>query len=86
MAPQSTYSIDAAHYMADAYWRSMTPEMPFKAFQTAIRLNPNRDDTHLKLGNLYFSEERISEAAVAYEKAVNLWPSTKTRSPLVRHI
>jgi tetratricopeptide (TPR) repeat protein len=77
LAPQSSYSIDAAHYMADAYMALDDPRNAIKAYQTAIRLDPNRDDTHLKLGNLYFSEERYSDAAAAYEKAVHLWPSTE---------
>ena len=77
LAPQSSYSIDAAHYMADAYLALDDPRNAIKANQTAIRLNSNRDDSHLKLGNLFFSEERFSEAAAEYEKAVNLWPSTE---------
>ena len=77
LAPQSSYSIDAAHYMADAYQALDDPKNAVKAYQTAIRLNPNRDDSHLKLGNLYFSEEQFSAAADEYEKAVNLWPSAE---------
>ena len=77
LAPRSTYSIDAAHYMADAYLALDDPKNAIKAYQTAIRLNPNRDDSHLKLGNLFFSEERFSEAVAEYEKAVNLWPSNE---------
>lgn len=77
LAPESSYSIDAALYMADAYLALDDPRNAVKAYQTALRLNPNRDDTHLKLGNLYFSEERFSEAAAEYEKAVNLWPSAE---------
>ena len=77
LAPQSSYSIDAAHYMADAYMALDDPRNAIKAYQTALRLNPNRDDSHLKLGNLYFSEQRYSEAAAEYKKAVNLWPSTE---------
>ena len=77
LAPQSSFSIDAAHYMADAYLALGDAKNAAKAYQTALRLNPNRDDTHLKLGNLYFSQGRFSEASVAYERAVNLWPSTE---------
>ena len=69
LAPQSSYSIDAAHYMADAYLALDDPKNAVKAYQTAIRLNPNRDDSHLKLGNLYFSEERFSEAASRIRKS-----------------
>ncbi len=77
LAPQSSFSVDAAHYMADAYLALGDAKNAIKAYQTALRLNPSRDDTHLKLGNLYFSEKRFSEASVEYERAVNLWPSTE---------
>jgi tetratricopeptide (TPR) repeat protein len=77
LAPQSSFSIDAAHYMADAYLALGDSKNAKKAYQTAIRLNPNRDDSHLKLGNLYYSEGQFSEAAAEYKKAVNLWPSTE---------
>ena len=82
LAPQSSYSIDAAHYMADAYLALDDPKNAVKAYQTAIRLNPNRDDSHLKLGNVYFTEEQFSEAADEYEKAVNLWPNAENRFAL----
>ena len=82
LAPQSSYSIDAAHYMADAYLAIDDPKNAVKAYQTAIRLNPNRDDSHLKLGNLYFTEEQFSEAADEYEKAVNHWPNAENRFAL----
>ena len=55
----------------------MSPEKPYKRTRRPRRLNPNRDDTHLKLGNLHFSEEQYSDAAAAYERAVNLWPSNE---------
>ncbi len=77
LSPLSAYSIDAAHYMADAYQALGDPKNAIKAYQTALRLNPSRDDSHLKLGNLFFSEERFSEATAEYEKAVTLWPSAE---------
>ncbi len=77
LAPQSAHSIDAAHYMADAYLALGDTGNAVKAYQRAQRLDPTRDDTHLKLGNLFFSEERFAEAAAEYEKAVSLWPSTE---------
>ena len=77
LAPQSSFSIDAAHYMADAYIALGDSKNAIKSYKTAIRLNPNRDDSHLKLGNLYYSEEKFSEAAAEYKKAANLWPSAE---------
>jgi tetratricopeptide (TPR) repeat protein len=63
--------------MADAYLALDDTGNTVKAYQRAQRLDPTRDDTHLKLGNLFFSEERFAEAAAEYEKAVTLWPSTE---------
>jgi tetratricopeptide (TPR) repeat protein len=46
-----------------------------KALETTLRFNPYRDDIHTKLGNLYFSEKRYTDAAAEYKKAVELNPS-----------
>ena len=43
LAPQSSFSVDAAHYMADAYLALGDAKNAIKAYQTALRLNPNRE-------------------------------------------
>ncbi len=43
--------------MADAYLALDDTKNAMKAYKTALRLNPYRDDIHIKLGNLYFSEQ-----------------------------
>jgi tetratricopeptide (TPR) repeat protein len=75
LAPNSSYSIDAANYMANAYLALDDAEGAIKSYQTALRLNPYRDDLYNSLGKLYFAEERYHDAAEAYEKAVRIWPS-----------
>ena len=75
LSPGSEYSVDAANYMADAYLALNDTEGAIKAYKTSLRSNPYRDDIHMKLGNLHFAEERYEDAAVAYEKAVNLVPN-----------
>jgi len=74
LAPNSSFSVDAASYMADAHLASEDTEGAIKAYKTALRLNPFRDDIHINLGNLYFAEERYEESGKSYEKAVKLWP------------
>jgi tetratricopeptide (TPR) repeat protein len=75
LAPQSSYSVDAANYMADAHLALDDTEGAIEAYETALSLNPYRDDIYIKLGNLYFAKERYEEAAEAYEKAVKIWSS-----------
>lgn len=77
LAPNSSFSIDAANYMAKAHLALGDTEGAIKSYQTAIRLNPLRDDIYNSLGKLYFAEERYQEAAEAYEKAVKIWPSAQ---------
>lgn len=74
IAPQSENSVAAANYMADAYLKIGEPEKAVNAYKTSISLNPNRDDTYLKLGNLFFSLGRYTEAEAEYTAAVNLNP------------
>jgi len=74
LAPQSQYSVDASNYMANAYLKLNQTEKAIKAYKTSIDLNPYRDDTHITLGNLYFSEKRYKEAEIEYKEAVRLNP------------
>lgn len=75
LSPLSSYSADASHYMANAYLRMNDSENAIKAYQTAIRLHPEREDAYVNLGNLYFSHERYQEAASRYQEAVRINPS-----------
>ena len=72
LSPQSSYAPEAAQYMADAHLALGDNRRAEKALKEGLRLNPYRDDIHVKLGNLYFTEERYSDAVRAYEKAVKL--------------
>jgi len=74
LAPDSPYSVDAAHYMAQAHLNLNEPEKAIKAYQESIRLDPYRDDSHNKLGNLYFSLDRNEDATTQYEAAARLNP------------
>jgi len=77
LAPNASNSVDAASYKADAHIALNDTKGAIKSYKTALRLNPYRDDLNIKLGNLYFSEERYPEATAEYEKAVKLNPSAK---------
>jgi tetratricopeptide (TPR) repeat protein len=75
LAPQSQHAVDASNYTANAYLQMDEPEKAIKAYKTSIELNPYRDDTHITLGNLYFAENRFSEAESEYTEAIRLYPS-----------
>ena len=75
LAPDSGYSVEAANYMAKGYLQLGDTESAIKSYKTAIRLNPQRDDTHIQLGNLLYANERFGEASKEYAQAVNLNPS-----------
>ena len=45
------------------------------AFQAALRLNPDRADTHYNLGNLYNDVNRHAEAVTAYQASLALDPN-----------
>jgi tetratricopeptide (TPR) repeat protein len=75
LAPQSQYAVDASNYMANAYLQLNQPEKAIQAYKTSISLNPYRDDTHIILGNLYFSEKRYRDAENEYKQAIRLNPT-----------
>ena len=70
LAPNSSNSVDAANYMAQAHLQLGDTENAIKAYKTGIRLNPYLDDTHINLANLYFAEGRQEEAVKEYKEAV----------------
>ncbi len=78
----SGYAVDAANYMARAYMALGDSERVIASYETAIRLAPLRDDSHISLGNFLYAEERYEEAARAYEQAVKLNPSANNRFAL----
>jgi Flp pilus assembly protein TadD len=75
LSPQSQYAVDASNYMANAYLQLNQTEKAIQAYKTSISLNPYRDDTHIILGNLYFSEKRYREAENEYKQAIRLNPT-----------
>jgi tetratricopeptide (TPR) repeat protein len=82
LSPNSEYSVKASEYMTNAYLKLDKPDKAIDTLKASLHLNPNRDDIHVKLGNLYFSESRYEEAAREYEKAVAINPSANNRYSL----
>ncbi len=78
----SSFAADAAQYLAMSYIQLADTENAIKAYQSAFKIDPYRDDIHVKLGNLYFSKGRYEEARAEYAEAVRLNPSTVNRYSL----
>jgi Flp pilus assembly protein TadD len=82
LAPNSSYSTDAASYMANAYLALGDTKGAIKAYEDALKRSPDRDDIAISLGNVHFAEENYDEAIKAYEKAVSAWPSSSNHYAL----
>ena len=82
LSPTSDLAVTSAHYMADAYLQLDNTKNAAKAYETAINLDPSRDDSRIKLGNLYFTEKRYKEAEQEFKEAVRLNPSANNHYSL----
>ncbi len=82
LSPASDFAVTSAHHMASAYLQLNDTKNAVKAYETAITLDPNRDDSHIKLGNLYFTENRYKDAEQEFKEAVRLNPSANNHYSL----
>jgi tetratricopeptide (TPR) repeat protein len=78
----SSFAADAAQYLAMSYLQLGDTENAVKAYKSAFQIDPYRDDIHVKLGNLYFSQGKFEEARAEYAEAVRLNPRTANRYAL----
>jgi Tfp pilus assembly protein PilF len=74
MDPQAPNAYQAANYTASAYLQMDEPDNAIRAYRKSIRLAPDRDDTHIKLGNLFMKLERYDEAETEFKEAVRKNP------------
>jgi len=79
LAPASQNSVKVSDYMAQAYLQLNETEKAIDTYKTSIRMNPTRDDIHIKLGNLYFANKRYQEAEGEYKAAVRIYPDAINR-------
>jgi Tfp pilus assembly protein PilF len=82
LSQYSSYAVDAASYLAEAYLKLDKTEKAIDAYETAVRLDPQRDDTRIQLGNLFYSQQRYDEARQQYQEAVRINPSANNRFSL----
>lgn len=72
--PMSSLSADALKYLAQTYLKLEKTDKAIDAYHRGIKLNRDRDDLHIDLGNLYFAEDRYQEALGEYREAVRINP------------
>jgi tetratricopeptide (TPR) repeat protein len=82
LSPASPYAATAAEYQANAFLKLGRPDKAADAYETMIRLDPQSDAGHAKLGNLHFSQQRYKDAEAAYRKAVAVNPNATNRYSL----
>ena len=78
LMPSSSFVGDTTKYLAQTYLQLDKPDKAIEAYQRGIELNPDRDDLHADLGNLYFSEDRYAEALSQYQAAVRVNPASSS--------
>jgi tetratricopeptide (TPR) repeat protein len=64
------------------YLKLSDTKKAIETYKNSINLNPQRDDIHITLGNLYHSMERYVDAEKEYEQAVKLNPSSDNQVAL----
>jgi tetratricopeptide (TPR) repeat protein len=78
--PVRAVRIAAADELADAVPTDVAPqsqhtfEQALGEYQAVQKLNADRPEAHLNLGNLYARQRRAPEAEAEYRKALRLWP------------
>ncbi len=75
LSPNSQYASQAATYMAQAYLKQNDSADAIKAYQQAIKINPQDSDSMACLGQLYFATGDYSDAAKTYKQAIKIDPS-----------
>ena len=52
--------------------------MQKQTYNTALSIDPQREDIYLNLGHLYYDDEKFDEARKTYKQAVSVYPSSET--------
>lgn len=84
LSPTSDYSVDATKYLAQSYLKLEKTDKAIEAYRNTLTRQPGRDDLHLELGNVLYAEDRFEEAVQAYQKAVNIDPSSLNQFSLAQ--
>ncbi len=78
LSPQSDNTLNAYDYLAMAFLKLGNKKEAIKAYQSALRLSPNRDDFLYKLGNILLEEGNTDQAIKSYKTALRIEPDSTT--------
>ena len=76
LSPQSENALKAYDFLATGFIKVGNNNGAIKAYQSALRLAPNQEDLHLKLGNIFLDQGNADQAIEEYKKAVYLNPTS----------
>lgn len=82
LSPQGAYASEASNYLANSYLKLEKTEKAIDAYQQSIKIDPFRDDTHITLGNLFYSLGRYKESEAEYRAALKINPSATSHYSL----
>jgi Tfp pilus assembly protein PilF len=74
LSPQSDNALNAYDYLAMAFLKLGKNKEAVQAYQSALRLAPNRDDFHNKLGNILLEEGDVDQAVRSFQAALRIEP------------
>lgn len=80
--PNSDFSTAATKYLAQSYLKLEKTDKAIEAYQNTLKRHPDDESLQVELGNLFFSEDRFTEAVNAYQAAVNINPSSTNQYSL----
>jgi tetratricopeptide (TPR) repeat protein len=78
LSPQSENTLNACDYLAMAFLKLGNNKEAIKAYQSALRLSPNQDDFHYKLGNILLEEGNTDQGIKSYKAALRIEPDSTT--------
>ncbi|MEW5789004.1 MAG: tetratricopeptide repeat protein [Pseudomonadota bacterium] len=84
LAPNSSLAVDAYNSMGQAYTQNGQNDEAIKAYQEALRRDPNRSDIRISLGNIHFYNNDYDAAVAQYEEAVRVDPGSANRFSLAQ--
>jgi tetratricopeptide (TPR) repeat protein len=82
LSPGTTTAINAYDYMARAQLTQGNTDGAIASYQKALKIDPTRDDLHVRLGNIYTTAGRTDDASKEYQLAVKNNPTAANRYSL----
>lgn len=73
----SEKTFDASYALGNLHLAQSHPDAARKSFLEALRKKPNDPQALLGLGNSYFAEKKIPEAAAAFQKVIDVSPGVR---------